>query len=45
VDLLLRWGAEVDPEGPELDRARELGYASIVKSLSEFSGEALREVA
>ncbi|MBL6755031.1 MAG: ankyrin repeat domain-containing protein [Planctomycetes bacterium] len=43
VDLLLRWGAEVEPEGRELGRARELGYTSIVKSLSEFGVEALRE--
>ncbi|MGB0330371.1 MAG: ankyrin repeat domain-containing protein [Planctomycetota bacterium] len=45
VDLLLRWGAEVDPAGSELGRARGLGYATIVKTLSEFSGEADREVA
>jgi len=43
VDLLLRWGAEVDPEGQELQRAHGLGYASIVKSLSEYRGEPLRE--
>jgi hypothetical protein len=45
VDLLLRWGAEVLPDGAGADpvaMARALGYPLVEASLGEYGPEELR---
>lgn len=42
VELLARWGAEVELDGEACRRARSLGYSAIARSLAEYACEPLR---
>jgi len=43
VELLVRWGAEINVEDGTCRRAEQLGYGAIARSLAEYACEPLRE--